>query len=209
MSEELAPDTPDEVVERARAGPRVPCFDPKLGRDVAARGGGEPKHRLVAIGDSLTHGFQSGAIYNTDLSWGVTVARELGWPGFRFPRYGGPGGLPINLEYVLRDLEQRFGSKIDPWELPMALFRARAVMDEIEDYWERGPGATAAVLTGINHALAVYGWDLRDALERTADSCRAVDPDAEGRPDRPDRGEQQLPRRAARLPALRRETRSG
>ena len=143
MPEDLAAGTPDEVVERAKAGARVPSFDPTLGRAVAAGGDGEPEHRLVVIGDSLTHGFQSGAIYNTDLSYGATIARELGWTGFRFPRYGGPGGLPINIEYILRDLEHRFGSKIDPWELPLALFRARAVMDEIEDYWERGRGSHA------------------------------------------------------------------
>ena len=44
-------------------------------------------------------------------------------------------------------------------------------MDEIEDHWERGPGATAPVIAGFNHCLAVYGWDLRDALSRTAKSC--------------------------------------
>ena len=174
MPEELAPGTPDEVIERAESGPRVPAFDPTLGRAVAADGAGERKHRLVAIGDSLTHGFQSGAIYNTDLSYGATIARELGWTGFRFPRYGGPGGLPLNLEYILRDLEQRFGSRIDPWEVPVALFRAREVMDRIEDYWERGGGAAPPAVSGINHALAVYGWDLRDALERTAEICERV-----------------------------------
>ena len=170
MPELFAPGTPDEVVQRERRGPRVPSFDPTLGRQVSVAPDGTPRHRLVVIGDSLTHGFQSGAIYNTDLSYAAIIARELGWADFRFPRYGGPGGLPINLEYILRDLEQRFGSKIDPWELPMALFRARQVMDEIEDYWERGPGNAAPVIGAINHALAVYGWDLRDALERTAES---------------------------------------
>ena len=28
---------------------------------------------------------------------------------FRFPRYGGPGGLPLNIELLLRTLEERFG----------------------------------------------------------------------------------------------------
>ena len=79
--------------------------------------------------------------------------------------------MPLNLEYILRDLEHRYGADISPWELPLALFRARQVMDEIEDHWERGPGATAPVIAGFNHCLAVYGWDLRDALSRTAKSC--------------------------------------
>ena len=83
-----------------------------LGRAVTVDRGDERRHRLVVIGDSLTHGFQSGAIFNTDLSYAAIIARELGWDGFRFPRYGGPGGIPLNIEYILRDLEQRFGAEI-------------------------------------------------------------------------------------------------
>ena len=41
-------------------------------------------------------------------------------------------------------------------------------MDDVETYWERGAGATVPRIKGINHNLAVYGWDLRDALEYTA-----------------------------------------
>ena len=87
------------------------------------------------IGDSLSHGFQSGAIFNTDISYPAIVAYELGWlDQFRYPRYGGPGGLPFNIEYLLRDLEDRFGAKTSPWELPFALFRAREFLDGLEDY---------------------------------------------------------------------------
>jgi hypothetical protein len=172
--EPLPPGTPQEVVDRVAGGPRVPEFDPTLNRDVPPGGRGEPPHRLVVLGDSLSHGFQSGAVFNTDISYPAIVARELGWfDHYRYPRYGGPGGLPLNVEYLLRDLEHRYGASIDPWELPLALFRVRQVMDEIEDYWERGPGSSAPVITAFNHDLAVYGWDLRDALERTADICQA------------------------------------
>ena len=54
------------------------------------------------------------------------------------------------------------------------LFRARKVMDEIEDYWERGRGTVVPPTDQVMHALAVYGWDLRDTLSRTAASCRAA-----------------------------------
>ncbi|MBA2472586.1 MAG: hypothetical protein H0V41_10240, partial [Pseudonocardiales bacterium] len=78
-------------------------------------------------------------MYRTDLSYSAIVAYELGWAGLRFPRYGGPGGLPLNLELLMRELEQRFGAELNWWELPMALFRGRKFMDDVEDYWERGP----------------------------------------------------------------------
>ncbi|WP_346158735.1 hypothetical protein [Streptomyces roseiscleroticus] len=134
---------------------------------------GEPLHRLVAIGDSLTQGFQSAAIFHTDLSFPAIVAHELGWADrFRYPRYDGYGGLPLNLELLLRDLQARFGKKVDWWETPSALFRARRFMDRVEDHWERGPGTSTVRTRAVNHNLAVFGWDLRDALDKSADVCR-------------------------------------
>ena len=46
-------------------------------------------------------------------------------------------------------------------------------MDDVEDYWERGAGSTVPRIKGINHNLAVYGWDLRDALVTTAETMEA------------------------------------
>ncbi|HZJ07970.1 MAG TPA: hypothetical protein VFD59_21285 [Nocardioidaceae bacterium] len=170
----VAPGTPDEV--EITDQPRKPVFDPTVGipleTDFPRDRANEPPHRLVVIGDSLSQGFQSGAVYNTDVSFPAIIATELGWfDHYEYPRYGGPGGLPLNIEYLLRDLERRYGDAVNWWEAPGAIFHARRLMDEIEDYWERGPGSDAPT-TGTIHDLAVYGWDLRDALERTAASCR-------------------------------------
>jgi hypothetical protein len=96
--------TPDDVVVTATA--REPVTDATLGIAVAAAGADAavPANRLVTIGDSLTQGFQSGAVFHTDLSWPAIVAWELGWyDQFRKPVYGGPGGLPLNIELLLRD----------------------------------------------------------------------------------------------------------
>jgi hypothetical protein len=155
--------------------PRAPATDPTLGVPVTVSRQGRPKHRLVTIGDSLTHGVQSGAVFQTDVSYPAIIAYELGWfDGFRRPSYGGFGGLPLNIELLLRDLEQRYGQKVDWWEVPLALFQLRQFMDKNEDYWERGPGSVVPAVTGINHNLGVYGWDLRDALTKTANRCLAA-----------------------------------
>jgi hypothetical protein len=170
----MPPGTPENVRAQAAEQVRTPVTDPTLGIDVDLPRRGDPPHRLVTIGDSLSQGMQSAAVFATDLSSGAIVAHELGWLNrFRFPRYPGHGGLPLNLELLARDLEQRYGSELSVWELPGALFRARQLMDEIEDYWERGPGRVAPDVRAINHALAMYSWDLRDALSRTAASCQA------------------------------------
>jgi hypothetical protein len=65
--------------------------DPTLGITVANAWQGAPVHRLVTIGDSLSQGYASGAVYQTDLSYSAIIADELGWDGLRYPRYGGPG----------------------------------------------------------------------------------------------------------------------
>jgi hypothetical protein len=162
---------PDDVdVTRT---PRAPVADPALGLDVRTNWSGTPPHRLVTIGDSLFHGFQSGAVYQTDLSVPAIIAYELGClHTFRRPTYGGPGGLPINIELLVRTLEQRYGDQLSWWEVPAALFSARQWMDVLEDYWERGPGSVVPDVTGVNHNLAMYGWDLRDALHQTGQACR-------------------------------------
>ena len=154
--------------------PREPVRNPRLKIDVEAAAEGTPRHRLVAIGDSLTHGFQSLAIHNTDISYPAIIAHELGWyDRFRKPGYFGFGGLPLNLEFLIRELETGFGEKLDWWELGLAPFRARHFMDQVEDWWERGPGAKVPNVTGINHNLGIYGWDLRDTLVRTANTLKS------------------------------------
>jgi lysophospholipase L1-like esterase len=156
-----------------RTTARKPVERSDLGIDVAVRRDGSPRHRLVAIGDSLTHGFQSGAIYNTDLSYPALIARKLGWYSqFRRPHYPGFGGVPINIEFLIRDLESEFGDKLEGFDLPLALFRARHHLAESEHYWDKGPGSELPAAGPINHNLGIYGWDLRDALQRTADTAQ-------------------------------------
>lgn len=165
---------PDDVIIRSEA--RKPVTDPTLGIQVSVNQTGTPRHRLVTIGDSLTHGFQSGAIFNTGLSYPVMIAEALGWePSFRYPTYNGPGdGLPLNFENLARALEQRFGGNVDVLEILPTLLFLRDYLDKVEDYWERGDGSRPPTQRQINHNLAVYGWDLRNTLSRTAAICQKV-----------------------------------
>ena len=163
---------PAEVEIREQA-PR-PKTDSTLGIEVAAAPAhGTPRNRLVVLGDSLSNGFQSGAVFHTDLSYPALIARQLGIEDFRFPRYPGFGGIPFNIEFLLADLEHRFGAEISPWETPLAIFRIRQHLAEAEAWWDGGPGSRTPPGTAINHNLAVYGWDLRDTLERTAETSEA------------------------------------
>ena len=170
--------------------PRRPEEDPTLGIVVDRSGHfGEPTHRLVTIGDSITHGFMSGAIFRTDLSWPAVIATELGVRPdiasesgsgiageFRFPVYeqpDGPGGVPLDLERAIRGLERRVGENLSWWEVGKALSWAQRHLDRIEDYWERGPGSRPPAGQQRYHNLAVYGADILDVQHVTYESATA------------------------------------
>ncbi len=157
--------------------PRAPVTDPTLGVPVTVTGTGAPVHRLVAIGDSISQGFMSGAIFRTDLSWPNIVAYELGLEpkvGFRYPVYealDGPGGLPLDLERLATGLADKVGDKLDWYEALKAARWVQSYMDRVEDYWERGAGRTLPDTTAPYHNLAVYGADVLDVQLMTATIC--------------------------------------
>lgn len=172
--EYLDSQTPPDVIVTDTVRP--PIEDPTLGEPLGPPSpdapplAESPDHALVTVGDSLTHGLSSGAVFRTDLSWPALVAAGLGIPEFTVPTYGGPlGGLPFNLEGVLRQLQQNFGDELNLLEkfveLPVALQR---LCDGNEDYWERGEGRKPPRVDLRYENLGIYGWDVRDAMSYTA-----------------------------------------
>src|SRR4051794_3570065 len=67
---------------RRLVGPQPAC-------PAGMKGTSMGKHRLVALGDSLTQGFMSGAIFATDLAYPALIAAEMGLDpsGFRVPGF--------------------------------------------------------------------------------------------------------------------------
>jgi hypothetical protein len=167
-------ETPAEL--EIHTEPRAPERDPTLGIPVAVSRRNRPRHRLVTIGDSITQGFMSGAIFRTDLSWPAIVADELGFTRFRYPTYeppDGPGGLPLDLERLARFIDRTAGPTLSWNEVLGTARRLRSYMDKIEDYWERGPGSRVPPSGPVFHNLAVYGWALLDVLTLDADRLQA------------------------------------
>ncbi len=176
--EYLDPRTPDDViVTDIRADP---IDDPTVGQSLGTPGAdlptvpADPAHLLVTVGDSLTHGVSSGAVFHTDLSWPALVAAGVGASGFVVPVYGGPlDGLPLNLEALLRQLEKKFGgdlSLFEKLELPAQL---HGLLDANEDYWERGDGHQPPQTNLRYENLGIFGWDVRDAISSTAGRAAA------------------------------------
>ena len=170
-AEYLDPGTPPEVVVADRLRP--PVTDSTLGVPLGDAGPGlpsvpgTPRHPLVTVGDSLTHGMSSGAVFHTRLSWPALVARSLG-TGLVVPSYGGPlDGLPLNLEKLLRGLQGKFGNTIDGLEWVELPFELHSLADSNEDYWERGDGSRPPRTDLRYENVGIYGWDVRDCLSST------------------------------------------
>jgi hypothetical protein len=170
---------PDGLVITLRTPPRIDDRALSTELPVQLVDDGESTHPLVVIGDSLSHGFKSGAIHDTSLSWPAQVAGAMGLvpDRFRFPRYDGPEicpGLPLNIELLVKLLEEHAGSEAPLLgaHLPGVASAAIHALAEIKKYWEDGEGSQVVSGQPYMHNLAIYGWDLRDSLSKTAGWCR-------------------------------------
>src|SRR5436190_569812 len=127
-----------------------------------------PRHALVTVGDSLTHGMSSGAVFHTDLSWPALVARSLG-VGLVVPAYGGPlDGLPLNIEALLRGVQGRFGDELNVLEMVQLPFALPSLAGANEAHWARGDGSRPPRTDLRYENAGIYGWDVRDCLSSTA-----------------------------------------
>lgn len=141
-------------------------------------------HRLVALGDSLTHGFQSFAIYNTDRSYPKLIAESLGLSDdeFRVPSYRPASGAPdymgpaLNLEYMARaagegDCTEK--SLLEQMEIGVKALK-NAV--DIRIHWDDRARIEELNIDplpadgDIVHNLSVAGFDVGDLMARTADT---------------------------------------
>lgn len=130
--------------------------------------------KLFTIGDSVSQGFMSLASARTDLSFSTLIARHMNLgAGYRFPEWG-MGGLPINLEDILRRLVRRYGSNIRGLEWLTMLQTINGVIDTAEDYYERGAGAVDKPYRGVTsfHNAAVQGFDVADSWMVTPRLCK-------------------------------------
>lgn len=141
--------------------------------------------KLFTIGDSISQGFMSLAAAQTKLSYSTLVARSMGLEvgsEYRYPEWEA-GGLPVNLETACRSIE-RYGPNIWGAEWLKVIRTINDVVDETEDYYERGPGAAQEPYRGPTsaagddgsvpyfHNVAVQGFDVADSWLVTPELCK-------------------------------------
>ena len=141
-----------------------------------------PAHRLVVLGDSLSHGFQSLAVYNTRLSYPALVAARLGLgpdqvrvPGYRPAAGEDFMGPPLNLEYLARHAGEPDCSARSPLEQLEAGVKAFGLLVRLHAHWDSPDRIRELGLDHlapdppVMHNLGVAVFDVRDLLGHTAD----------------------------------------
>ncbi|NJM46433.1 MAG: hypothetical protein HC860_09835 [Alkalinema sp. RU_4_3] len=131
--------------------------------------------KLFTIGDSLSQGYMSAAAARTDLCYSTLIAQKMGLPSYDYPRWEA-GGLPLNIEAILRHLQSKFGTDINWFEFPQAVLEVLDQLNISEEYYERGPGSINQpynLQTEFFHNVAISGFDVADAWSVTAENCKA------------------------------------
>ena len=135
--------------------------------------------KIFTIGDSISQGFMSGSAANTRLSYSTLLADALGESNYRYLRWDERYKTKVDLERIFRALERKFGTNIRGLEWLNAFSVINSVLDQAEDFYERGDGMPGKPVgsdfdsVGF-HNVAVEGMDVGDAFMVTPRSCLEV-----------------------------------
>lgn len=131
------------------------------------------KYKLVTLGDSLTQGFKNGGIYRTDLSYPAFLARCFE-PSNHFdqPLFTAQTGIPVNLEMLIRDLEDRYGSHIEMGEYLSAGRQLYTTVRRIKNYWEGNMRSLRRNHPEPFQNQSVWGFAVNDSWLLTEKTCR-------------------------------------
>ncbi|SMB77772.1 hypothetical protein [Deinococcus hopiensis] len=143
--------------------------------------------KLFTIGDSISQGYMSLSAARTDLSFSNLIARKLGLNigycqspinnlDYTYP-FWPENGIGINIEAILRRLNQRYGSNIKGLEWLTVLQEINSVLDASEDYYERGGGAHYQQYENGNveyfNNISIFGMRISDAWLLTPKICQS------------------------------------
>lgn len=130
--------------------------------------------KLVCVGDSLTQGFQNSCIYRTDLSYPAMLKQAMDYKAeFRQPLFTARGGIPVNVEMLVRSLEEQFGPDFTAKDFPLAMAYLFSTLKYVKNYWDgkvrslQNPHQTTPY-----HNQSIWGLTINDAWMLTDNKAR-------------------------------------
>lgn len=132
-----------------------------------------PKHKLAIVGDSVTQGFQNGGIYRTDLNFPAFLNRCFEpEPEFHQPLFTAQGGIPLNLEVLVRGLSDEYGSSLEWKEYLPAMHHLYTTLRRVKKYWEGNVRELSREQPTPYHNQSVWGFAISDAWKVTERKSR-------------------------------------
>lgn len=122
------------------------------------------KHKLVVLGDSVGQGFQNGGVYRTDLNFPTFLSKCFEpEPQFDQPLFTAQGGIPLNLEVLVRGLSDEYGDSLEWNEYLPALKHLYTTLKRVKNYWEGRMKSLARQRETPFHNQSVWGFAMNDA----------------------------------------------
>lgn len=133
----------------------------------------KPKHKLVVLGDSVSQGFQNGGIYRTDLNFPAFLSQCFEpEPDFEQPLFTAQGGIPLNLEVLVRGLCEEYGNTLEWNEYLSAMHHLYSTLKRVKNYWEGNIGELSRNQPTPYHNQSVWGFAINDAWMVTEKKSR-------------------------------------
>lgn len=125
------------------------------------------------MGDSMAQGFKNGGIYRTDLSFPAILAKAMGtFSSFDLPSFSAQAGIPINLEILIRGLEEKYSDGIVLGNSIGAGAEIYKTLRRIKSYWEGHLKSLAVEQFTPYHNQAIWGFSTSDAITMDEKYCR-------------------------------------
>jgi len=126
------------------------------------------------MGDSLAQGFKNGGIYRTDLSFPSILSRAMGEDvHMELPSFSAQAGIPINMEILIRGLEEKLGDEINLLNSVQAGHHVYSTLKRIKSYWE---GQRISLKNEDQrspyHNQAIWGFSISDTWLLNEKFCR-------------------------------------
>ncbi len=126
------------------------------------------------MGDSLAQGFKNGGIYRTDLSFPALLNRAMDHNSkMTLPSFSAQAGIPINMEVLIRGLEEEFGEEISILNSVQTGHHIYSTLKRIKSYWE---GQVISLKNEDQqtpyHNQAVWGFSISDSWLLNEKFCR-------------------------------------
>lgn len=111
----------------------------------------------------MAQGFKNGGIYRTDLSFPALLAKSMGkQTTFEMHSFTAQAGIPINIEVLVRGIEEKFGDEINLFNSVAAGREMYRTLRRIKSYWEGRLISLKKEREVPYHNQAIWGFSISD-----------------------------------------------